>query len=95
MGRELPTKYVALSVLLLQLVAAYLLRFTSPFHWSFILVAYINDPQSRVQRHQREQSLGRYRQLTYRHIVRNYIQGMSAHCDLLFYTSGGYHRAII
>jgi sphingolipid 4-desaturase/C4-monooxygenase len=41
MGHEPLTKYVALSVVLLQLATAYLLRFTSPFNWSFIFIAYI------------------------------------------------------
>jgi sphingolipid delta-4 desaturase len=41
MGHEPLTKYVALSVVLLQIGTAYLLRFTSPWDWRLWLVAYI------------------------------------------------------
>lgn len=41
MGYEPRTKYVVLSVVLLQLTVAYFLRFTSIFDWKFILAAYI------------------------------------------------------
>ena len=41
MGYEPLTKYVVLSVVLLQLLAAYTLRHTSPFSLTFILLAYV------------------------------------------------------
>jgi sphingolipid delta-4 desaturase len=41
MGHEPLTKYVALSVVLLQLLTAYLLRNTSPLSLPFILLAYV------------------------------------------------------
>ena len=41
MGHEPLTKYVSLSVVLLQFVVAYLLRYTHPLSWKFIVAAYI------------------------------------------------------
>ncbi|KAI0028830.1 fatty acid desaturase-domain-containing protein [Vararia minispora EC-137] len=40
MGHEPLTKYVALSVVTLQILTAWLLRFTSPWSWKFLLAAY-------------------------------------------------------
>ena len=41
MGYEPLTKYVVLSVVLLQLAVAYTLRFTSPFSFAFLAAAYV------------------------------------------------------
>jgi sphingolipid 4-desaturase/C4-monooxygenase len=41
MGHEPLTKYVALSVVALQLTMAFLLRHTHPFSWNFFATAYV------------------------------------------------------